>query len=260
MIRFSVLASSSGGNATVVSTGTTSVLVDAGVSCRCLCQRLKECGLTPGMLSGLFVTHEHGDHIQGLATFAKKAPLHLYCSRYVAPDLQSQAPGADFTYMEPGSPVQVGDLTVTPFSVSHDVADPFGFLFESGGVRLGYVTDTGRITRGMPELLAGVDALYLESNYDEEMLRSSGRPKRLIARIACPNGHLSNTQACDFVRSIARPGLRHITLAHLSQECNTPALAHAAMQATLQDLGLHHTQLVCAEPSARMPWVEITPA
>lgn len=257
MLRFSVLASSSQGNATVVSTGRVSVLVDAGISCLRLRKGLEECGIPAPQLAGVFITHEHTDHTCGLGQFCKKYPTRIYCSRYLAHDMREVAPGAACTYLEPGAPVELEDLRITPFSVSHDAADPLGYLFESGGVKLGYVTDTGRIMRGMDELLSGADALYLESNYDEEMLQNSGRPKRLIERISCASGHLSNVQACDFVRTVGHPALRHLVLAHISPECNTPKTAAAAMQATLNELGLSATQLHCAARANRLPWIEL---
>lgn len=256
MIRFSVLASSSRGNATVISGGGTHVLVDTGISALRIRKGLAECGLSDADLSGVFFTHEHHDHVCGLGVLSKKRALNLFCSRYLAPDLRSMAPHAVFTYLEPGQSVQVGELMVTPFSVSHDALDPLGYMFECKGVRLGYVTDTGIIMRGMPEMLAGVQGLYLESNYDLDMLENSGRPLELINRISGRWGHLSNNQACEFVRTIAHPGLQHLVLAHISPECNTPAKASAAMRATLDDLQLP-TQLHCAAMAARLPWIEL---
>ncbi len=257
MIRFSVLASSSRGNATVISGGGTHVLVDTGISALRIRKGLAECGLSEAELSGIFFTHEHQDHVCGLGVLAKKRSLPLFCSRYLARDLREMAPNATFTYLEPGQQVQVGALKVTPFCVSHDAADPMGYVFECGGVRLGYVTDTGIIMRGMPEMLAGVQGLYLESNYDPDMLENSGRSPELIRRISGRWGHLSNGQACDFIRNIGHADLQHLVLAHISPECNTPGKAAAAMRATLDELRLP-TCLHCAEMANRLPWVEIT--
>ena len=256
MIRFSVLASSSRGNATVISGGGTHVLVDTGISALRIRKGLAECGLSDAALSGVFFTHEHQDHVCGLGVLSKKRSLPLYCSRYLAKDLRGMAPNATFTYLEPGQEVQVGALKVTPFCVSHDAADPLGYVFECEGVRLGYVTDTGIIMRGMPEMLAGVQGLYLESNYDPDMLENSGRTIELIRRISGRWGHLSNGQACDFIRTIGHAGLQQLVLAHISPECNTPAKATAAMRATLDELQLP-TQLHCAEMANRLPWVEL---
>ncbi len=256
MIRISVLASSSRGNATVISGGNTHLLVDAGISATRIRQGLAACGLSVPALSGVFITHEHLDHTCGLGVLSKKDELRLFCSRYLAPDLKDMTARAAFTYMEPGSSVRVGDFTVTSFSVSHDAIDPVGYVFECGGVRLGYVTDTGRIVRGMKELLAGVDGLYLESNYDPDMLANSGRAPQLIERISGAWGHLSNAQAGDFVRELAHPGLRHLILGHLSPECNTPAIAQREMRAVLAELGLA-TELHCAKQAERLDWVSI---
>lgn len=256
MIRFSVLASSSKGNATVVSAGQTHILVDAGISAMRIRKGLEECGLSYAQLSGIFITHEHADHICGLGVLGKRGGMHLYCSRYLSRDLRGAVPSAVFTYLEPGATVEVGELKVTPFSTSHDALDPLGYVFEHEGKRLGYITDTGRIMRGVPELMAGVDALYLESNYDEQMLANSGRPLALQNRISGNWGHLSNEQAADFVRGIAHPGLQHIVLAHISPECNTPELAYAAMRRMLDELQLP-AQLVCAPMANRLDWREI---
>lgn len=256
MIRFSVLASSSKGNATVISAGNTHVLVDAGISATRIRKGLEECGLSYAQLSGIFITHEHTDHICGLGILGKRGGVHLYCSRYLSRDLRDAVPSAVFTYLEPGATVQVGELSVTPFCTSHDALDPLGYVFEHGGKRLGYITDTGRILRGVQPLMEGVDALYLESNYDERMLAESGRPMALQNRISGNWGHLSNTQAAEFVRSIAHAGLQHLVLAHLSPECNTPELAYTCMRRTLDELQLP-TQLVCAPMSERLDWREV---
>ena len=256
MIRFSVLASSSRGNATVISGGGTHVLVDTGISALRIRKGLAECELSDAQLSGVFFTHEHQDHVCGLGVLSKKRSLPLYCSRYLSKDLRGMAPNAAMTYLEPGQTVQVGALKVTPFCVSHDAADPLGYIFECEGVRLGYVTDTGIIMRGMPEMLAGVQGLYLESNYDPEMLENSGRPYELINRISGRWGHLSNHQACEFIRTIGHSGLQHLVLAHISPECNTPAKAQACMRATLDELQLP-TQLHCAAMATRLPWIEL---
>ncbi len=256
MMRISVLASSSRGNATVISSGTTHLMVDAGISATRIRQGLAACGLAVPALSGIFITHEHTDHTCGLGVLSKKDELRLFCSRYLAPDLKDMTARAAFTYMEPGASIRVGDITVTSFSVSHDAIDPVGYVFESGGVRLGYVTDTGRIVRGMKELLTGVDALYLESNYDPDMLANSGRAPQLIERISGAWGHLSNTQAGAFVRELAHPGLRQLILGHLSPECNTPAIARQNMAAVLAELGLK-TELHCAKQAERLDWVDI---
>lgn len=255
-MRFSVLASSSKGNATVICGGNTRLLVDTGISATRIRKSLQECELSIKQIDAVLFTHEHTDHICGLGQLDKKEKLNIYCTRYMGQELRYIAENAVYTYIEPGCPVQIGDIRITPFSINHDATDPVGYLFECNGKKLGYVTDTGKVTRGMSELLNGVDALYLESNYDPEMLRNSGRPFYLIERIASNFGHLSNEQACEFVRSIAHQGLQHLVLAHLSQDCNTPQKAFNCMQNTLRELQLP-TNLHCAPAATRLPWVHI---
>lgn len=251
-----MLASSSSGNASVIAAGETTIMVDAGISSRRICGGLSDCGIHGAQVQGIFITHEHSDHISGLKTFCGKHDTPIFCSRYLRQELRMQT-DAPLTFVEPGCAVQVGDLSVTPFAVSHDALDPLGYVFEYGGAKLGYVTDSGRVTRQMEAILQGVDALYLESNYDERMLRESGRPRYLIERIEGNWGHLSNVQAGDLVRRLAHDGLRHIILAHLSSECNTPERAAAHMKGVLSDIGLD-AQLHVATRAARLPWVQIS--
>ncbi len=258
MMRLSVLASSSRGNASVISAGGTALMVDAGISAQRIRKGLQECGLSVSSLSGIFLTHEHHDHICGLGVLSKKDPLRLYCSRYLVSDLRDGvAAHTSFTYLEHGSRVQVGDITVTAFGVQHDAYEPFGYLFEYGGKKLGYVTDTGTFTADILRRLAGVDALYVESNYDPEMLADSGRAPSLIDRICGDWGHLSNARAAELVQQLAHPGLQHVVLGHLSPECNTPRLATESMQAALDSCGLSNCRLHCAPMANRLPWIEI---
>ncbi len=258
MIRFSVLASSSAGNATVLEAAGRHILVDAGISARRLGQRLAELGLDWDDISAILVTHEHSDHVQALAQIAKKRPVRIYCTRYTGHEILERAPEAVCCYFEPRQTFELGDLRVTPFEISHDAVDPVGFRFECGDASLGYLTDTGAISRHIPEFLSGVEALYLESNYDPGMLEANPtRPRHLKLRIASAQGHLSNQQACEFLVRLNHANLRHLVLAHLSRECNRPELAREAMRRTLDDLRLD-TVLHCASPDEVLPWISVT--
>lgn len=255
-MKIAVLASSSRGNASVIAAGKTTLLVDVGISARRIRLGLEACGIGLGDIHGICITHEHTDHIGGLAVLSGKTKVKVYCSRYLRNDLRELAPDAAYAFLEPGTGVRIGDFSVLPISVSHDAVDPLGYVFEADGVRLGYITDTGRITRAMLPALQGVQALYLESNYDPDMLHNSGRPPELIERIEGQWGHLSNSQAGDVVRQIAHSDLRHIILAHLSPECNTPACAAAAMQTVLDELH-HPAELHIARQTELLPWVNV---
>lgn len=255
-MRISVLASSSRGNASVISAGDTVVMVDAGISARRITQGLAACGLQPGAVQGVFLTHEHVDHVAGLGQFAGKREIRVFCSYDMRRDIRALAPEVPMTYVEPGCSLQVGELRVTPFAVNHDAAAPLGYVFEHRGVRLGYVTDSGHVSQRMAAALAGVNALYVESNYDERMLRESGRPRMLIGRIEGPFGHLSNVQAGELVERLAHPGLRHVILGHLSPECNKPVIAERAMDAVLQRC-CPMAHLYTAKQAERLDWIDL---
>lgn len=254
-MKISVLGSSSKGNASVIHAGNTALLVDAGLSALRICRGIAACELSLRDIAGVFITHEHTDHIRGLSALSRKTEgMHVFCSRYLRDDIRVQAPNIQFTFIEPGVKIQVGDISVLPMSVSHDTLDPLGFIFEADGTRLGYVTDTGKATREMLPFLHELDSIYLESNYDPEMLKNSGRPDDLIRRIEGPWGHLSNVQAADLIKQIAHPGLRHIILAHLSPECNTPELAEASMRAALSRLDCP-ARIHIAKEKEQLKWI-----
>ncbi len=255
-MRISVLGSSSKGNASVINAGESTLLVDAGISALRIRRGVEACGLSLGDIAGVFITHEHTDHIKGLAVLSGKMDVNFFCSRYLRDDLRALAPKAHFTFLEPGVKVQVGDISVLPMGVSHDAIDPLGFVFEADGVRLGYVTDTGQINREMLPLLRELDAIYLESNYDPKMLKNSGRPPDLIQRIEGPWGHLSNKQAASLIEQIAHPGLRHVILAHLSPECNTPGRAESSARAALSRVDCP-AQIHIAQRDVQLEWVEV---
>ncbi len=256
MIKLTTLASSSKGNASVITTAECTLLVDAGISARRLTLGLAECELHPNQLDGVLFTHEHGDHCVGLGQLSKKHDIKVYCTRHTSHDLKAKAPKAAFTSIEPGQSFQIKDLTITPFSTFHDATDPVAYVFECGGARLAYVTDTGKVSDKMLPYLKDLHGLYLESNYDADMLQHSGRSHHLIQRIACQWGHLSNEQAAEVVAKVATPALQELLLGHLSQDCNTPELALKNMQQCLTKIGLS-PRLQCAAATHRSPQIII---
>lgn len=260
VIHFSVLASSSAGNAALIEAAGQYFLVDAGISARRIIGCLSRFDLTLDDLSAVFVTHEHGDHIKGLDQISRRISVKTYCTRYTGLEIREKAPGVSCRFFEPGRTFELGALRVTPFEVSHDAVDPVGFRFDCGEASLGWLTDTGSITRRIPEYLSGVDALYLESNYNPHLLAANlKRPRHLKQRIASAQGHLSNEQACELVEKMEHSRLEHLVLAHLSRDCNTPALACEAMRQTLDRMG-RRVELLCASPDESLPWIEVAPA
>ena len=318
MVRFTVLASGSRGNSTVVCGGQTRILVDAGLSCRELFRRMRLAGEEPEKLDAIIVTHEHQDHINGLAVTARKLGIPVYFTeathrawmRWLTPrrqmtyaqwleqcrrqnaarqaeveapaddpnadDAESLAESEDagrsqtdsepvatasepercetaneanaaantsqkedptwlpsVEYFESGRTFAVGDIAVSPFTISHDAADPVGFVFAAEGVRMAVATDLGYISPNVKAQLKGVDLLLLESNHDLEMLRDGPYPWAVKQRVLSRVGHLSNEAAADFLENAYDGNAIYVILGHLSENNNLPELARLCAERAL---------------------------
>lgn len=248
-MKFSVLASGSKGNATFVEGGGVRLLVDVGLSCRALEQRLKTIGVEPASIHAALITHEHIDHMQGLQRFAAKYQIDVYANEGTAAVMERQMrrekkEPPPFVLFESNMAFSIGDLMITPVRISHDTAEPVGYLIEETSTTLGVFTDLGIASERVLSAMAQCHALVFESNHDLEMLRTSNRGYALISRIAGNSGHLSNEQACEAMVQASPTQLKTLVLAHLSGECNMPQVAHAMMKRTLQlmqreDVSLH---------------------
>ena len=236
MMEITVLASGSAANATLVRTGSACLLVDAGLSARELGRRLEACGVLPGELDGILVTHEHGDHARGLAQWSKNHATPLYCNRRTAMILQEKVTGfGGWRIFETGGEFAVEGISVQSFAVPHDAVDPVGFVLRESGCSFGFLTDLGHATTLVIEALRGVDALLVEANYDEELLqKDTKRPWSTKQRIQSRHGHLSNAAAADTVSRLRHDGLAHLLLGHLSRDCNSEDLALTAVRPVLE--------------------------
>ena len=238
-MRIASLASGSKGNAYVVERDGAALLVDCGLSCRELRNRLAAVGLGPEAIAAVVFTHSHDDHIKGLPVFHRNFPqAELFANLMTAESIASLVgvDEGDFCCFENGQSFDVGPFSVAPFSIPHDTSDPVGYLVRADGVTYFHGTDIGTPLDSVGLKFAEADVATLESNHDPVMLRTSGRPPSLIQRIAGPRGHLSNDQACDLVQRFASPRLKRLALAHLSQDCNVPHLAAGAMKTTLEEM------------------------
>ena len=306
MVRFTVLASGSKGNCTVVTGGKTRILVDAGLSCRELFRRMRLVDEDPATLDAIIVTHEHSDHVAGLAVTARKLgipvyftePTHRAWVRWLSPRKQmtyaqwleqcrqqaatrmaeADAPTAEdcdpeetdsvptdiaakpdtsttgqrngskqrsaaaekdpialpsVQYFQAGKPIQIGDISVSPFTIPHDAADPVGFVFQAEGVRMALATDLGYIPPNVKAQLKGVDLLLLESNHDLEMLRDGPYPWSVKQRVLSRVGHLSNEAAATYLESEYDGQASYVILAHLSESNNLPELARIGAERAL---------------------------
>jgi phosphoribosyl 1,2-cyclic phosphodiesterase len=252
MLEITILASGSGGNAALVRTRSVNFLVDAGLSAKELARRLALCGVDPTDLCVVLVTHEHGDHVRGLAQWTRKYRTPIYCNRLTSMVLREKVLEFDgWRIFESGSEFDLGGVTVRPFLIPHDAVEPVGFVLRKGGRSFGFLTDLGHATTLVTESLRGIDALLIEANYDEELLQlDSRRPWSTKQRIQSRHGHLSNGAAASTVASILHDGLSHLVLGHLSRDCNTEERALAAMH---RILGGRAVPLFCA------PQEEISP-
>lgn len=222
-----MLASGSKGNAALISTDSQRFLVDVGISCRELVKRMQQVGAAPEELDGVFVTHEHVDHVKGIVTFAKKYQVPLYASQGTWRAVFSRYPELNRSNCRlTGQRLLVGDVSIACFATSHDAAQPQGysFLWRSGETKCTYVTDTGFVTPAVREAVQGSDVLILEANHDVEMLKNGSYPYELKQRILGTRGHLSNNTAGQFLLQLEKMP-RRIFLAHLSEQNNLPKLA-----------------------------------
>jgi phosphoribosyl 1,2-cyclic phosphodiesterase len=228
-MRFTSLGSGSAGNALVVESGRTRVMMDCGFSLADTKARLERAGLAPSDLRAIVVTHEHDDHLGGVARFAKRYAIPVYLTRGTAQWLPLDFPAVLVHCIESHRPFGVNDLEVDPFPVPHDAREPVQFVFSDGDARLGVVTDLGTITQHVVEKLSGCRALVIECNHDLDMLMTGPYPDGLKRRVSGRFGHLCNVDAGRLVGALDRGKLRHLIAAHLSQQNNTPALAIAAL-------------------------------
>lgn len=302
MVRFTVLASGSKGNCTVVTGGKTRILVDAGLSCKELFRRMKLVDEDPATLDAIIVTHEHSDHVAGLAVTARKLGIPVYFTdathrawvRWLSPRKQmtytqwleqcrqqaaarmaeADAPSTDdcdpedaeietaetaatteenlsakkkpaekekkdpselpaVHYFQAGKPIQIGDISVSPFTIPHDAADPVGFVFQAEGVRMAVATDLGYMPPNVKAQLKSVDLLLLESNHDLEMLRDGPYPWSVKQRVLSRVGHLSNEAASTYLETEYDGQAAYVILGHLSESNNLPELARISAERAL---------------------------
>ncbi len=217
------LNSGSNGNCYYIGNGSEAVLVDAGISCRETERRMANLGLTMEQVKAVFISHEHTDHISGLPVLAKKYQLPVYISAATLGNSRMNLPQElvrDFT----AAHVNVGALRVTPFAKLHDAADPYSFIIEGNGVKIGVLTDIGKACKQVVHYFKQCHAVFLESNYDEQMLEEGNYPRHLQNRIRGGKGHLSNNEALELFAMHRAPHLSHLLLSHLSQSNNRPEL------------------------------------
>ena len=239
MLTFTTLASGSSGNAALVSCGDTHVLLDAGISARRITTGLKSLGVDPADLSAILITHEHQDHVSGLAVLTKKIRPPIYATPATCGQLADQLPhGAELLQSRlPGAGFAVGELWIEPFATPHDAAGSVGYSISAEGCRMVLCTDLGHITPEVRRAVEGCDLLACEANHDEDWVRSGPYPYPLKRRVLGDYGHLSNEAGAELAALAVQSGTRTLVLAHLSAENNTPAHAREVVCRRLQAMG-----------------------
>jgi phosphoribosyl 1,2-cyclic phosphodiesterase len=233
-VRFASLGSGSAGNGLVVEAGTTRILVDCGFGVRDAEERLARCGLVPADLAAILVTHEHADHVGGVAAFAARHATPVWATFGTLGEVSERFEGMAHIYgFDSHDTFAIGALEIAPIPVPHDAREPVQYVIGDGVHRLGILTDLGVSTPHVEACLSGCDALVLECNHDVAMLESGSYPASLKQRIAGRFGHLCNEAAAQLLARIDSSRLVHIVAAHLSKENNTPDLARAALAGAL---------------------------
>lgn len=237
-MRFSVLASGSGGNSCYVETEHTRIIIDAGLSGREIIRRLERIEVDPDGIEALVITHEHSDHIKGAGPLSRRLNIPVYLNQAtLQKGLKTLGNLPRAVILSTGQTAYIQDLSVETFTKCHDAADPVGLVLRCDGKSLGIITDLGRSTHVVEDRIRGCRALVIEFNHDERMLANGPYPLELKRRIKGPDGHLSNRQAGELLRNVVHKKLKTVVLAHLSDKNNLPEIALREADSALEKSG-----------------------
>ena len=244
-MQFSVLGSGSRGNSVYIEEGKTGILIDNGFSGKEIEARLRAIGRSLEHISAICTTHEHNDHVSGVGVVSRRCRVPVYANAGTIAGAEKKIGKAHrFIEFATGDEFAIGDLQVKSFAISHDTADPVGFVICNGSEYLGYCTDTGKVSKLMELRLARCHGLILEFNHNLEMLKNGPYPLALQQRVRSNQGHLANEDAALFLKNLMHPKLQVAVLAHLSETNNTPELARSAAISCLP--AGHETDLLIA--------------
>jgi phosphoribosyl 1,2-cyclic phosphodiesterase len=252
-LKISVLGSGSSGNSTFISSASTKILIDGGLSRLQTVKRLASIGESLDQIDAFLITHEHNDHIQGLPTILARNDITVYLTQGVQDYLRPQMTIERLETMSAGSGFMIGDIQVTPFSIPHDAADPVGFNLEVEGIRMGYATDLGYLPELVMQRFKKCTVMVLESNHDLEMLKVGSYPWHVKQRIMSRLGHLSNDMAGRFFSEEYDNMAEYIVLAHLSRQNNHPDIARLVSAQALENRGFNLDHLYLADQQVPTP-------
>lgn len=246
MIEFCSLYSGSRGNSLFIKNNDTRILIDAGVSTKKITTALQEIGESPDKIDAVVISHEHKDHIQGIKVFFKKYGVPVYANAntwgQIEKFTEDVIPESERKYFTTNEEFKIKDITIKPFLISHDAAEPVGFNFFAEGKKLTTATDLGYISKDIMTALDASDLIFIESNHDKEMLKMGVYPWPLKQRILSKEGHLSNDTAGRAIAYFAKRGTKKFILGHLSQNNNFPELAYQTVKNILSTHDLSITE------------------
>lgn len=249
-LRYFSLGSGSSGNCSFLGTSQYGLLVDAGVSLRSVKRELTDHGIPLSNLWGIFVTHDHSDHIKNLVSLAAKLKVPVYLTEEMFKGINSNHKMTEtlnrsyVRFYKKGETIELRDFLIHTFPTPHDATDSVGFSFEYGDKHFVYVTDLGYITKEIAEHILKANYLVIEADYDETMLKNGPYPYPLKERVRSHLGHLSNDHTAGFLSSNPVEGLTHVFLCHLSNVNNTPEKAYNAVHDALEAHGIELKSLV----------------
>lgn len=244
-LEIRVLASGSGGNAILISSKETNILIDAGLTCKELTRRLALSGCAVEDISAVIITHEHTDHVRGAGVLSRRHRIPIFMN---AATIERASPSIGETpsarMFSTGDALTLGDLTVQTYPLPHDAAEPVGVTVRNGFGRVGIALDMGYPTKLVRERLRGSNALILEFNHDPEMLRQCDRPWEIKQRIMSKRGHMSNEDALEFLCELVHDDLRAVVLAHVSREANCSETLRSLVTERLESIGRSDIEIV----------------
>jgi phosphoribosyl 1,2-cyclic phosphodiesterase len=225
ILKIASIASGSNGNCYYLEDDNDAILVDAGISARQIVQRMANIGLSMSKVRAVFISHEHADHVRGVDALSRKYSISVFMTQKTYSSYGKIINDSLLKFFSPGKPVALGKIHVNPFLKSHDAAEPCSFSVSSESRNVAVMTDIGLKCSNVISHIKDADAIFLESNYDDNMLQAGPYSPYLKKRISSDLGHLSNTQAGLIALEHASPRLKHVFLSHVSENNNTPELA-----------------------------------
>jgi len=256
-MRFAYLGSGSKGNAALIHAGDSLLMLDCGFTVKETLTRLERIDVNPQQLTAIVVTHEHSDHISGVGAVARRLDIPVWMTAgtaRAAGKRLGEIPRQNF--FDPHTAFSIGEIEIEPFPVPHDAHEPAQFVFRSGKIRLGILTDVGSSTSHIEQMLNRCDALALECNHDLKMLQRGPYPQALKDRVAGRLGHLSNEAAAELLGRVDQSRLQQVVAVHLSETNNSPSLAQAALASAM---GCGSDRIIVADQEDGLEWCNIEP-